>query len=472
MLTGTDQLAVINRHIDTTRSALDTLHRHQEAATQQLVGLRGQMTDAYRQLARIRLDELAAGRMVAHLEEVDRATLELLKRREQAVQDLEPAIAQCASRLSALNTERQQAVAKRDALVKEIDERAAEIRTRLSGQEAYQAQERLAAETAAKAERAESKAAQAEADQAQKGQSYRADPLFMYLWERRYLTPDYPYRGLTRRLDGWVAGLIRYADARGNYYLLTELPLRLREHARRQEEIAEKALTGLRAMEAQALNTEEMVRDQAALAQVQQSLDEAERRIEEEEARHDELLEKRSQFSSGADDISRQAIDLQVSEIKDESVATLYLQAKMTPKPDDDFIVSRIRDLQQEEQRIQAELDRLQSQERQHQRAYQDLEALRRRYRRSGYDSNHSYFPSGFDLAALLALVLSGKSSGRDAWDRIDREQRFRRPRTPRDFGGGRFPGGFGGGFRTRGGFGGGFGGGRGGGGFRTGGRF
>jgi chromosome segregation ATPase len=468
MLTGTDQLAIINRHIDTTRSALDTLHQHKEAATQQLVGLRSQMTEAYRQLASFRLDELAAGRVVAHLEEVDRATLELLKRREQAMQALEPAIAQCASRLSALNAEREQAVAKRDALVRQIDERAAEIRTRLSGQEVYQAQERLVAETAGKAERAEGKAAQAEADQAQKGQSYRADPLFMYLWERRYLTPDYRHRGLTRRLDGWVAGLIRYADARGNYYLLTELPLRLREHAQRQKEIAEEALTGLRAMEAEALNTEEMVRDQAALAQVRQALDDAERHIEEEEARHDALLDQRSQFSSGTDDISRQAIDLQVSEIKDESVATLYLQAKMTPKPDDDLIVSRIRDLQQEEQRIQAELDRLESQEHHQRRAYQDLEDLRQRYRRSGYDSNHSYFPSGFDLVALLALVLSGKSSGRDAWDRIDREQQFRRPRTPRDFGGGRFPGGFGGGFRT----GGGFGGGRGGGGFRTGGRF
>lgn len=468
MLTGTDQLAIINQHIDTTRSALDSLHQHKEAATRQLLGLRGQMTEAYRQLARFRLDELAVGRVVTHLEQVDRATLELLKRREKAMQDLEPAIAECVSRLSALNAEREQAVGKRDALVKQIDERAAEIRTRLSGREAYQAQERLVAETAGKAERAESKAAQAEADQAEKGQSYRADPLFMYLWERRYLTPDYPHRGLTRRLDGWVAGLIRYADARGNYYLLTELPLRLREHAKRQKEIAEEALTGLRAMEAEALNTEEMVQDQGALVQVRQVLDEAERRIEEEEARHDALLDQRSQFSSGADDISRQAIDLQVSEIKDESVATLYLQAKMTPKPDDDLLVSRIRDLQQEEQRIQAELDRLQSQERDHQRAYQEVEELRRHYRRSGYDSNHSYFPSGFDLAALLALVLSGKSSGRDTWDRIERDQRFRKPRTPRDFGGGRFPGGFGGGFRT----GGGFGGGRGGGGFRTGGRF
>ena len=113
----------------------------------------------------------------------------------------------------------------------------------------------------------------------------------------------------------------------------------------------------------------------------------------------------------------------------------------------------------------------LQEQERQHQQSFSELEDLRRRFRQSSYDSRHSYFPSGFELAALLGMLMSGRASGGDIWDRIDREQRFRRPRTPPDFGGGVFPGGFGGG--GRGGFGGGRrGGGMGGGGFRTGGTF
>jgi len=148
------------------------------------------------------------------------------------------------------------------------------------------------------------------------------------------------------------------------------------------------------------------------------------------------------------------------------------MQAKMTSNPDDDVIVTRIRDLQQEETRLIAETEELQAQERQHQQSFSELEDLRRRFRQSSYDSRYSYFPSGFELAALLGMLMSGRASGGDVWDRIDREQRFRQPRTPRDFGGGVFPGGFGGG--RRGGFGGGFGGGGmgGGGGFRTGGTF
>jgi hypothetical protein len=32
-------------------------------------------------------------------------------------------------------------------------------------------------------------------------------------------------------LDEWVAGLVHYTDARANYALLTEIPVRLRAHA-------------------------------------------------------------------------------------------------------------------------------------------------------------------------------------------------------------------------------------------------
>jgi chromosome segregation ATPase len=464
-----DQLAVLNQHIDAARTNLDTLHQRKESANQQLLQLRNQMADAYRRLARFRLDELAADRLVNQLDETDRAVVKLLERREKALQALNTTIAQAAPELTSLSSEREQAIQKRDVLIEQIDDHAADIKAQLSRQESYHTQEKQVAEETAKAERADSKATQAETDQSEKGKSYREDPLFMYLWQRRYLTPDYTGSGLTRTLDGWVAQLINYGDARRNYYMLTELPVRLREHADRQKASADQAEQELRGMEIKALNTEEMRRYKEALDQVQKAMDDIEQRIEQEEARHAHLLEQRSQFSSGVDELSRQAMELQTSEIKNDSLANLYMQAKMTPKPDDDVIVSQIRDLQQEEKKVETEIAALQSQESQHQQSYKELEDLRRQYRRRGYDSGYSTFPGGFDMAALLALLLSGRSSGRDVWGRIDREQQFRRPRIPRDFGGGIFPGGFGGGgFRS----GGGFGGGMGGGGFRTGGDF
>ena len=215
-------------------------------------------------------------------------------------------------------------------------------------------------------------------------------------------------------------------------------------------------------MEAKALQVEPIMENRELLQSVQKSLEEFESRIEEEEKRHEALLQQRSAYSSGSDELSRQAIQLQVSEIKNDSLTNLFAQAQMTNNPDDDVIVSRIRELHQEEQELLAEVQNLQSQMEQQQKNFQEIEELKRRFRRSSYDSNHSFFPGGFQLAALLGMLMSGRTSGGDVWDRIDREQQFRRPRTPIDFGGGVFSGGSGGGF----------GGGLGGGGFRTGGGF
>jgi hypothetical protein len=471
MMNGTDQLAVINQHMAKARSGLDTIHQRMETANQRLVKLRNQLAEEYRQLARFRLDELAANRVATQLDETDRAVLKLLERRSQELHELDSAIEQSTARQDQLNAERGQAVRKRDDLVKQIDESAAEIKSQLSRQDAYQAQDKRVAETGARAEQAERKAAQSEADQEEKGKPYREDPLFMYLWNRRFLTPDYTGSWFTRSLDGWVAKMIKFGDARSNYFMLTELPVRLREHAEQQKAIAAEELEKLHDLEAKALQTDDIVRAKEALAAAQKSLEETEARIEEEEKRHETLFQQRSAFATASDEVSRQAIELQVSEIKQEPLAKLYMQAKMTSNPDDDVIVARIRDLQQKEKRLISEIAAFQEQERQHQQSFSELEDLRRRFRQSSYDSRYSYFPSGFELAALLGMLMSGRASGGDVWDRIDREQRFRRPRTPPDFGGGVFPGGFGGG--RRGGFGGGFGGGMGGGGgFRTGGTF
>jgi hypothetical protein len=446
MIHGRDQLAVIEEHIAAAQDGIDAGNRRLEAASQRLAQIRNQTAEEFRRLARFRLDELAAERVAARMDDTDRAVLSLLEKRGRELSGLESEIEQVLARQGALKAEREAAVRRRDELVTQIDRQADEIRAQLGGQEAFRAQAKTAEEAAAKAGHAENKAAQAEADREEKGKPYRADALFMYLWNRRYLTPDYAGRGLTRMLDGWVAKMINYADARSNYFMLTELPLRLREHAERRKSIAAEEARKLQELESQALQTDGMLKNKEALQAVRKDIEDAEARIEEEEKRHEALLEKRTSYSGAADETAQQALQLQVSEIKSETLANLYREAKATSRPEDDVIVSRLRDLTEEEQAVSAEVERLQSEVRRHQGSFQELEELRRRFRRSSYDSGHSYFPGGFDLGALLAMLMAGRASGGDVWGRIGREQEFRLPRQRRGHHGDGFPGGFGGG--------------------------
>jgi hypothetical protein len=478
MIHGRDQLTIIDQHLATAQNSVDSIHRRLEEAGRRLTEIRNRTAEEFRRLAKFRLDELTANRVIARLDETDRAVVDLLQRRSRELGELEAEVQQNLARQSELNSEREEAVRRRDELVTEIDRHAAELRARLAAQAAYGTQAQNAREAAARAERAETKAAQAEADREEKGRPYREDALFMYLWNRRFLTPDYAGGGLTRALDGWVAKLIRYADARSNYFMLTELPQRLREHAERQKAIAAQESQKLIDLEEQALQVGGIQPKKEALLATKKEIESIETRVEAEEKRHQALIEKRAAYSAASDELSQQAIQLQVSEIRNDTLSNLYREAQATSRPDDDVIVSRIQGLMAEEQSLSAEIGNLQSELDRQQKSFQEIEELRRRFRRSGYDSGHSYFPGGLDLAALLALLLSGRASGGDVWGRIGREQEFRLPRQHRhgrDRDGGFFPGGFGGG---SGGlpdiFGGGAGGGGsiGGGGFRTGGGF
>jgi hypothetical protein len=80
---------------------------------------------------------------------------------------------------------------------------------------------------------AQEKLAQAEADREEKRRPYESDPMFMYLWRRRFGTRDYEAGNLVRYLDRKVAHLIGYEAARVNYTMLMELPDRMREHVER-----------------------------------------------------------------------------------------------------------------------------------------------------------------------------------------------------------------------------------------------
>ncbi len=466
MLSGRDSLGVLNQHIDRARDDVERAHRRLEELNQRVAAMRSEFAEHYRRLARIRLDEMNASRLIQRLDDTDRAVLQFLERRSNAMRDLESRIEASAARQSELTTRRETQKAQRDDAFKAMEDRYERIKARLSGDDAYEAQTQRASEAAARAEKAEEKAARCEQDREEKGKPYRDDPLFMYLWQRGYLTPEYRAGGLIRILDGWVARLVGYGDARGNYFMLNELPLRLREHANGQKQTADQELQILQALELKAAESDGIPQLRSVLEETEESLHAIDDEIEAEEKRHDELLNQRAEFLSFSDEHSRQALDLYAAQLKDRSMADLQREALATSNPDDDLVVSKLRSLQQEELQLTAAIQKAREDERRSQQAFRELESVRRRFRRSNYDSDLSFFPGGFELAMLLGMLMQGRASSGDVWDRISREQQFRRPRVPRDFGGGiSLPGRFGGGgFRGGGGFGGG--------GFRTGGGF
>jgi hypothetical protein len=314
----------------------------------------------------------------------------------------------------------------------------------------------------------------------------------MYLWQRGYGSPEYRGRGLTAWLDGKVARLIGYGDARLSYQRLLEIAPRLREHAERMQHRAETEIDALAALDEGARAADGIPPLEQAHEREQAALDEVDQRIDAAQQRLGGLLEQRSAFVAGQDEQSLAAVERLARALGDRDLVELERAARTTPMPEDDQLVARLAELEREQRRLafireQTETARAKQQERLHEFAQLQRELRQRRMDRPG-----SQFEDKALVAMMLANFVNGLLDRRALLRGLEEQYRYRPPRTDPDFGSGSYHRGspWGGRLRSgslgrssrgsnvpsgRGGFGGGgfgTGGGFGGGGFHTGGGF
>ena len=464
MITGRDTLQEINDHVLQAQSQIENADREMGTLTSRLSRLRLEEAEQFRQLAKFRLDEMNAGHMAARLDKAHHAVPTFLDQHKQALAELENELKQVKQSQQKLEQQRESQIDARDKAVEALQRQLARSKEKLEQDEGYRRQQEKAIRTAEVTRRAAEKASQSEADLASKGKPYQEDSIFMYLWQRRYMTPDYRANGIIRSLDGWVARLIDYRENRADYHMLNELPLRLREHADQAAEEARHQQQALQALERQTAEKDGVGTLQSALEKAETQLQQINDEIETHEKRYQELLEQKADFAAGEDKYTQKAVEVLVAELEREDTIELYRQAQATPRPEDDAIVMKLHKLQQEQRETNKRISALKADRQQQHKSLEELSKLRSKFRRSNYDARHSSFPSNLGLGILLGEMLRGGRSSGSAWDKIGNTQKWDLP----DIGGSGDSGG--GGFGGFGGFG--SGGGFGGGGFRTGGGF
>jgi hypothetical protein len=464
MITGRDTLQEINDHVLQAESQIENADREMENLNARLSELRIEEADQFRQLAKFRLDEMSAGQVVARLDKVHHAVPTFLDQHKQALVELDNKLEQLKQSRQKLEQQHETGINVRDKAVEALQRQLEESKKKLEQDQDYQLQKEKAIRAAEVTRRADEKASQSEADLASKGEPYQEDSIFMYLWQRRYMTPDYRANGIIRSLDGWVARLIDYREARADYHMLSELPLRLREHADRAAEEARRQQEALQALERQTAEKDGVGASQTALEKEEAQLQQVNDKIETYEKRYQELLAQKADFAAGKDKYTQKAVEVLVAELESEDTLELYRQAQATPRPEDDAIVMRLHKLQQEQQETNKRISDFKADRQQHRKALEELTKLGGKFRRSNYDTRYSSFPTNLGIGILLGEILRGGRSSGSAWDRIGEAQKWDFP----DIGGSGGSGG--GGFGGFGGFG--SGGGFGGGGFRTGGGF
>jgi hypothetical protein len=464
MISGRQALAQIEQTIEKARQQEAQCELAYTRATEEVGRLRLQRTEAFRDLARLKLDAITQNKVVGELDAAERQALSVLNSRQEALRQLTERRRQAEDRVRQAEAQRQAAVDALEQALAEVESTRRSVEAKVSVDPEWVSARAQVDAVTGQAQQAEKKAVQAETDRDEKRRPYEDDPLFMYLWKRKFGTATYRVTPFTRYMDRLVARVVGYDKARPNYTLLNEIPERLREHARRVLNELRDARDRLTALERQALVAAGIGSLEARAAQAKEAVDEADRTLAEARAALAELDRTHDASVLEGDAPYREAVALLAAADEREDLNQLYQEALRTPTPQDEDIVRRI---QATDVMINRALRQAVDAHRQLKEIAQRRAMIEQEWdelRSQGYDTPYGTFGNEAALGNVLGGVLTGAIGGAILGQVL--RGGFHHGPSPWDSGfGGGIPFPQPGGFGTGGSFGGG-------GGFRTGGSF
>lgn len=429
MLTGRQTLGTIEQSLGDLRREEAELSKRIERSTRAVTDLQERQSEAYRDLARFRLDTDAAGTLNTRLDSAAREARRLLDKRIDDYKVLTEQLRQHETGRNQHHKRRQELDAARDAAENQMDDLMEAVDSRLENDSSYLAQREKAERALATAEAAAEKARTSGQDRELKGKSYQADPLFVYLWQRGYGTPQYAFRGLTRSLDRWVAGLIRYDDARANYAMLTGIPERMARHAERCADIAALEEEKLAEFSQNAMTDAAGTDLVGAIESYSEEIDQIDSELEKLDRQIETLSGALSDLSSGEDTDFKKAEAHLSESLKSDDLKELWSAALDTPSPEDEKIVQRIEDFRDRVEQVAREIRQDRELLRDVGRRRAELADVITRFRSKGYGGWDSTFSDDKLTTVLLGELVKGAITGADYWSRAERSHRRRKPR-------------------------------------------
>ena len=413
-----------------------------EAASGEAASLRSEQAECYKALARLKLDELKQTKLTEDLDDAERRAF-------AAIDEHKAKLTSIADRYAALTNNLSDAQDRRSLQMKAVEtahdaivSQETETAKRLTDNVEWQAQTAKLSGAKARAEAAEQKAQQAETDRDEKSKPYLADKLFVYLWNRGYGTSAYRGGALARLGDGYVARVVSYEPARQNYFMLTEIPKRLREHADRLKVETDEEKSKLSSIERKTLEADGIVELETSYSTANADLNEVSAVIAETESKIAVLEKERDETQR--EGLERAVDDLAAS-LRHESFRALLQEARATPTPEDERIVGRLQTIDTVLDQNAATVDNARKAMADLARKRTELERSQFEFQRSGYDRGGGGFVNDKLIGDIIGGILGGILSSRDLSDAMRSGYRQGRRSSPSiniDFGGSSWGGG------------------------------
>lgn len=210
-------------------------------------------------------------------------------------------------------------------------------------------------------------------DLEENAKDYRADPLFMYLSDRRYLTGDYKGKGFIRTLDAWLARITHFADNIGNYEKLHQIPGWVEDrwneqktvvsgHDSRHEDLLAAAMAHLDDLKAQTKSAmQEFQAADGLMKSIKSEIRAIEATLESAEKDEDEAMDRIvNVFTGKLNDASSRELSTAVSRTKTTEDDRLFSQIQAN-RSDISKLHRQVSDLNSEVRRIEERADEIDS---------------------------------------------------------------------------------------------------------------
>ncbi|MFC7290165.1 hypothetical protein [Hirschia litorea] len=436
-ISGREALEQLDGSIVKARQQLAHAIEAADDARARIAEIRKEQVSAYQSLAEMRLETLSEDKdsdELTLLNSEKRAHILLLSH-DSFIADEQEKLNTASKDILRLENDREEIAFRLDAAVELYEKRVAKIEAELSEDEAYQALAEAMEDAAAISERAHSKLTLAQEDKSNKGKPYEEDQLFSYLWKRKFRTPGYKASPFIRFMDNWVAKLCKYDQSYLNYGRLTELPIRLAEHAKRTDDALTKAHKMLETAEADALTeggADALKKNADDLRAQVENLD---AQIEAAEARHQALAHSHDAAVNAESGPALEARRVLEKALMRASFPDLRVLVAETTTPEDDRLVDRLVKLRTEELEFEVIADDLTEAPKSRRDDLSLLEELRREFKRAKFDSPYASFKSS-SIETVITSLLRGHTDVNGARRLLNKAIIRQNPRVDPDFGG------------------------------------
>lgn len=290
----------------------------------------------------------------------------------------------------------------------------------------FQERSRLAQLAEQQLRRNEERVAEMKKESAEKLPHYERSAIFRYLYRRHYGTPEYQSKGLILELDRWVAGLIRFNEARAGYEFLKTTPALVGEEVERRRAQFNELMQQVEAIkhaEAEKVGLIPVIRDLDQLGTqrtaLSTQLDQLRQAVQKLKDELDGLDKHENAFYT-------EALGRFGEFLGNTQLALLEARARRSPEHEDDAIVAQLSALDRQLDRLKQERDEAAARLVDAEQLREGLDHVVRLYKQASYDSSRSYFDDSLDPEWSVQAFRTGELSAEDLWSAIRARQKFR----------------------------------------------